>query len=338
MTLPPLSAVGITRYHRPGESYTKLRDSFLRNAKITLRAFRVGAYVLSHAEGFIQTQRQIAHAVGLSVTTVRAALEDLEQDRYLVKRRIRQHGQWIGTAYAVSDIPFTEEELAQLCPPGAESECSESVHTGSGAHKKTTPVRETISPRKTNPPGAPSGSAAPASSTEEEPVAPASQPTLDLDLPAAEIAPKQGGKSAATVVAAYVDAYRRNHSGGDPLKRDTGRVARDAAGLLRDGKATVEELVDAATAMGGTPYANLGVQLNMARERGQRRGGKVRGICPPSPAEMFAAGHAEQHAEFIRQLHADPEVAAWVAEDREQVAALIAEDPTLEAVFAAVAA
>jgi hypothetical protein len=307
----PLSVVGIARYHRPAESYTTLRNDFVRDARVSLRAFRVGAYVLSHADGFIQTQAQIARAVGLSVTTVRAALEDLRRDRHLVSRRIRERGQWVGTAYAVSDVPFTDEELALLCPPGAESECSESEHAGSVPPKKTTPVRETMKDKKTNPPGdqAPPGS--PEAQEEPMPRTTAdSEPAL-FDLPAdsevLESHGRQGGKSATQcVVAAFVDSHRQQH-GVDPTRSEIGRVARDVKRLIGN-PSTEEQLLQAATAMGKTPFANIAVQLKKTRHpvaqmhKQQRHG-----------ADVWEEGAAEIERRAALRAAEDPAVAAWLA-------------------------
>jgi hypothetical protein len=334
MTLAPLAVVGITRYHRPAEGFTMIRDSFLRNAQTSLRAFRVGAYVLSHAAGFIQTQKSIARACGLSVTTVRAALGDLERDRYVARRVVREHGRIVGTAYAVSDEPFTEEELAQLCQPCTESVCRESVHTESVPPKKTTPARETTFSEKTNPSGGtPSGRDRHQETAMNRAHDDTAIALFDVE-PAKEPEQPERPPGSQEVVAAYVDSYRRHHSGGDPLRRDIGRVARDAKGILDAGKATAPELIEAATNMGSGPYSNLGVQLNMARDSRPR----PLGIAPPMPREFFEEAASVAHAKFLAEIKADPDVAAWVAEDPAEMAKLIAEDPELEAVFARVTA
>lgn len=302
----PLSVVGISRYHRPAEAFTALRNDFVRNAQVSLRAFRVGAYVLSHADGFVQTQRQIARAVGLSVTTVRAALDDLRADRYLVSRRIREGGRWIGTAYAVSDVPFTEEELAALCPPGAESEGTESEHSESVPPKKTTPVRETMTSKNTSPSGGPAA-ADPPRAQEAAPMSTPDQPALFDLTPQPSPAEGQGDRRSPSqrIVAAYVDSHRAHH-GTDPTKRDIGRVARDAAALLK--QAAESELGRAATAMGKTVYANLGVQLKIVRKGGNR--GYVKGYVNATGNSAEWERAAADTSEMVAD---DPELAAWLA-------------------------
>lgn len=167
---------------------------------------------------------------------------------------------------------------------------------------------------------------------------------LDLELPqpqVMEIRGRQNGKSsasksAADVVAAFVDSYREHHSGGDPVRRDIGRVARDAGQLIRDGQATIAELTDAAKAMGAGRYANLGVQLNILRDRKAGRGSK--GIARVAPREAFDEAATVAQARFIANIKADPEVAAWVAEDPDAVEKLCQQDPSLRIVFAEVTA
>ena len=333
MSISPLSAVGITRYHRAEREFELIRRSFLRNPELRLAAFRVGAYVLSHADGFVQTQAQIARGCRLSVSTVRKALLELEDRRYVARRLVREKGQWIGTAYAVSDQPFTDEELAQLCPPCTESEHSQSERTGFGARKKTTPVRETMTTKKTNPSGGSLRESDRPSTEENKPMPPTRSEmlTFDLELPEPERPDKPAKEpNAGDVVAAFVDSFRRHHSGGDPIRRDLGRVARDAKQLITAGRATVAELVDAAAALGSGPYSNLGVQLNMLRDNRPR----TRGIVPPAPRGSFAEAHETAERAFVEEIRTDPKVAAWVAEDPEAVSRYVAMDPTLKDVFA----
>jgi len=149
-----------------------------------------------------------------------------------------------------------------------------------------------------------------------------------------EMAPPPPGRPAAAtgaqaVVAAFVDAFRRHHDGTDPAKSSKGRVARDAAQLLAGGTKH-EVLIQAATAMGATPYSNLPVQVSMLSQRG----GASKGVAPIAPIGSFDQAAAERHARFLEEVRTDPEAAAWVARDPAQVAKLIAEDPTLEPVFA----
>jgi hypothetical protein len=303
--ITPLSAVGVTRYHRAQKNYTTLRNSFVRDAKVSLRAFRVGAYVLSHADGFTQTQAQIATACGLAINTVRAALRDLAGDGYLASKVIREHGRIVGTAYAVSDTPFTEVELAQLTSDNVTSEpCADSAYTKSAPPKKTRSRRDSSTGEEEQPSGGAAG-AAPVEdhAPEEEPMPTATDPAQAqlFDIPSTEppAAEPRKPEGAQAVIAAYVEAWREFNAEGEPLKSHKGRIARDAKALLTQGAATEEELVAAARAMASSPYANLGVQLNMQRGR---RGGSGPGNVPPVPEHDpgWAQGDQLQVQELAR--------------------------------------
>jgi hypothetical protein len=306
--LAPLSVVGVIRYARPARAFTALRNDFVRNARVSLRAFRVGAFVLSHVDGFVLTQKTIARETGLSITTVRAALEDLRRDRYLVSRRVREGGRWTGTAYAVSDVPFTEAELAELCPPGAESEGTESEHSRSTPPKNTTPVRETTSHKRTNPSGgAPADAAASAGASDaqkDEDMPPrTTEPTL-FDVPAPQ-AETPGRTPVQRVVAAFV-ASHESHHGQRPSRSEIGRVARDTTALLQ--QASEEQLTAAATAMGQTPFANLAVQLKITKRHARAAAPLQTGDSPVWQDGLSAV--AQEAATLAFQ---NPEIAAMLA-------------------------
>lgn len=334
MTHPstPLAVPGITRYHRPNEAYTKIRNDFARNAKIKLRAFRVASYVLSHQDGFVQTQEQIARACGLSVTTVRAALEDLRADRYLVSRRLREGGRWIGTAYAVSDIPFTDSELAALSAPCAECECSECECSESMPPKKISSSKkinqdEEDQPSGGTPGGAPSLETPPIHEQQEEPVSKPAESLALFDIPAPDSTDEEAqapSPSAGTVVAAFVDSYRQHHSGGNPLKKDIGRVARESKALLDTGEAGPLELTEAATEMGKGPYANIGMALKILRDRSGRRGNRQAGAParPHTDADWAQQAQDDDRAWF-EELMSDDDAIRWARQDPDEVRMLI---------------
>jgi hypothetical protein len=313
--LTPLLAVGVTRYHRPQKNYTTIRNSFVRNASISLRAFRVGVVVLSHAAGFIQTQAQLATACDMSVTTVRAALADLRRDGYLVSRVIREHGRVVGTAYAISDAPFTREEVAALTSEDVPSgPCTDSVPTESVPPKKTRSRRDSSPVEEDQPSGGAAGAASveEPESAQEEPMPTATDPAQAqlFDLPSTEPPAAEARKpvGAQLVVSAYVEAWREINAEGEPLKAHKGRIARDAKALLTKREATEEELVASARAMAATPFCNLAVQLNIHR-RGRGRAGA--GNIPPVPQHDpgWVAGDLQQ-AQELEQHAVNPSVAA----------------------------
>ena len=332
----PLTAVGITRYHRPTEAYSQVRNDFHRNPSVTLRAYRVAGYILSHADGFVQTQKQIARACGLSVTTVRAALEDLRDSRHLVSARVREHGRYVGTAYAVSDVPFTNAEVEALSGPDTES-----VHTESEPHKKIITSEKT---RKKDPSGGSTpGGARPnlkvspiQEQRQEDAVAPPAGSLALFDVP-----PKPAtaeSPSARLVVAAFVSSYRTNHSAMEPPKRSIGRVAREAKALLSAGDAAPAELESAARQMGEGQWDNLTMALKIWRERGSTRS-QVRGpspALPPSHPTWVKVAEDEDARVYQRLLH-DDELVHWIAGDPSEVDKWVARHPELAARFEAVA-
>lgn len=296
---------GVYRFSRPERGYTPIAHQFSRCRELKPRAVKVGLYILSHAEGFVQTQAQIAQAMGMDETTVRAALKDLEALRFMVRHDVRdERGHRTGTAYAVTDVPFTDEEMEQLSPPG-KSPAGKNPGGKSPGPKKTTPVRETTPQEEDQPSG---GSAvADAPTPEEEPM-----PRRTSDQPALfEVActePRQTGKTAAqSIVAAFVDSHRQAH-GTDPGRAEIGRVARDAASLLRT--APVERLLAAATAMGRTPYANLGVQLKIVNRTSPDKG---RAPAHPHGASEWSQGAQAVQATAQAVLETSPDLAAWMA-------------------------
>jgi DNA-binding CsgD family transcriptional regulator len=333
----PLSSVGIVRYHRPTEAFSQVRNDFHRNPSLSLRAYRVAGYILSHADGFVQTQKQIARACSLSVTTVRAALEDLRGSRYLVSARVREHGRYVGTAYAVSDVPFTDAEVNALSGLGTES-----VHTESVPHKKITTSEKT---RKNNPSGGTTAGAAPRSlepppiheQRQEDAVPPPAESLALFDVPAPTKAQKAESPSAKTVVAAYVDSYRQNHSAVDPPKRSIGRVAREAKALLSAADADPGELSAAAAAMGEGQWDNLTMALKIHRERGSRN--RTRGALPalPHTHPVWVEIAREEDAKTYQRVLVDDELVRWISGDQSEVDKWIARYPELAARFESVA-
>lgn len=143
------------------------------------------------------------------------------------------------------------------------------------------------------------------------------EPTLPLfDAPARTEPETQrpSGKSAGTVVALYVDSHRR-HRGGDPMRSATGRVARDVGIMLREGRASMEELEAAARLLGASPYANITVEVNKLRDR-RKPQDPTRGLRDAVPADdpRWAQQAEAEAAARRRRLAEDPEYAALYAE------------------------
>lgn len=334
----PLSSIGIVRYHRPEADYSPHRNTFDRHPGHTLRAYRVAGFMLSHAAGFVQTQKQIARACGLSVVTVRAALEDLRQAGYLVSKVVREHGRQVGTAYAVSDLPFTDAEVEALSGPGTDS-----VHTESVPHKKIIHSEKT---KVKDPSGGETADAAPRSiedlpireQRQEDAVAPPAESLALFDVPASVKAKKPEEPSAKTVTAAYVDSYARNHSGVKPPQRSIGRVARDAKAMLVRADSGPEELARAAAQMGEGQWDNLTMALKILREGGSKRS-QTRGAAPALPYEhpVWQQAAREEEARVYQRLQEDDELVRWIGGDPSEVDKWVSKFPELAARFESVA-
>lgn len=319
--IAPLAAVGVTRYHRPVKNFTSLRNSFVRDAQVSLRAFRVGAYVLSHAEGFTQTQAQIAVACGLAVNTVRAALRDLAASGYLASKIIRENGRVIGTAYAVSDTPFTQVELAQLTSDDVPSEpCAKSAHAKSAPPKKIRSRRDSSPGEEDQPSGgtADAGPVEESTTPEEQSMSTAIDPAqADLFGDMLELRPRQAGKTremqgAQAVVAAYVTSWHEHHAEGEPLRADKGRIARDAKRMLTTNEATEQELVAAAQELGTSTWANIATAVKIIRRRGSgQKGGNSPAVPEGHPG--WAALERVQGERFD-EAPPDDEVASLLAQ------------------------
>lgn len=331
---PPGGAI-IQRVESPAERYAIVSNSFARDHRLGFFARGVGVFLLSHRDGWEITASGIARQAGIGRDQVRRALVELEHHRYL--RRVRQrseNGKLGPMLYLIRCTPFPCEDEdnprsdLRLVDQAQADQAPVSAH-----HKKTSP-KDTTSQKENPSRGAAAPAPAARSPEEDEPMParkpPADQP-LPFDLPGpvkAEPAP-----SARDVVAAYVSSYAENHSGGRPVPADIGRVSRDAKAALSAGKASVPELVAAATALGATPYANLGVQLGITRSSKP-----VARIAPVAPRGSFDEAHHQSKLRFAEKIRTDRETAAWVAQDPVEVQNMIDFDPTLLEAFRAVGA
>lgn len=324
----------LRRVNRPADSFTMISNEFVRDSRLSFKARGLGAWLLSHIEGWETSIEAISRTAGVGREQVRTGLLELEAAGYLRRYQERDdHGRAGEAVYLIQCTPFDPEPTGQdrnrFSRPRSPRPRSPQPH-------KKTSSKNNIPKEKTPSGGSPAGESHPTGSTErpgtmtktktrQEPLA------LPLELPKPPSREPEAA-TARTVVAAFVDAYRAAHSGGNPTKANIGRVARDARRILDAGTAGPAELSAAATAMGASPWSNLGVALNIHRSRAA---GKhiTQGPAPVADRDAFAEGAAAEHAAFVEQIRNDPEVAAWVAEDPDAVARLVAEDPSLRAVF-----
>lgn len=290
-----MKGAGIRRYNRPERDFEMIHRSFMRlsTKQLSMRGRTVALFVLSHDYGYVLTQEAIARRLELAVRTVAEALKDLEAAGLLVRIEERNaRGHRTGTAMHVSDVPFTDEERADLLESlPAKSADAESPPADFAGPKKSNSKQES-KPEEEQPSGgsdaaAPSAPEADPSPEEDMPRAAApDQPGL-FDAPVVE-KPKSPRKApklpvgAAAVVAAFVDSYSRTHEGARPLRSDIGKVAAAAKLMLSNGEATEEQLVLCGQKMGEGPYANLYQEFKFLRPAA--RGAVPRSLPHDDPA------------------------------------------------------
>lgn len=271
-----VKGAGIRRYNRPERDFEMIHRSFMRlsTKQLSMRGRTVALFVLSHDFGYVLTQDSIARRLELAVRTVADALKDLEAAGLLVRieeRNVRGHR--TGTAMHVSDVPFTDQERADLLESlPAKSADAESAGADSAGHKKSNSKQESKEeeeqPSGGSDAGAPSALESNPSPEEDMPrAATVNQPGL-FEAPEKPKKPRKEPKlpeGAAAVVAAFVESYTQSHAGARPLRSDIGRVAVAAKLMLRNGEATEDELVLCGKKMGRGQYANLYQELKFLR-------------------------------------------------------------------------
>lgn len=271
---------GIRRYNRPERDFELIHRSFMRlsTKALSMRGRTVALYVLSHDHGYVLTQEGIARRLEMAVRTVAEALKDLERAGLLVRIEERNaRGHRTGTAMHVSDVPFTDEERADLLESlPAKSADAESAGADSAGPKKSNSKQE--SKREEDQPSGGSDAAAP-SASEPDPspeedmprVTAPDQPGLFeapvIEKPRAPRKERKLPEGASAIVAEFVESYSRSHGGVRPLKSDIGRVGMAARMILRNGEATQEELILCAKKMGLGQYSNLYQELKFMRPR-----------------------------------------------------------------------
>lgn len=331
----------IRRVSRPADNFTILSNGFLRDSRLSLDAIGLGAWLLSHAIGWETSVKTITRQVKAGRDKVNRILAELEECGYL--RRVQERddeGRLGAMLYEIQDVPFEGET-----PDGdrcLKSRNRPTRNRSARTHKKTT-SKKTTTPEEQHPSGgATAGADRPSldevtPSTDERQEEPMPQDTL-FDVTPPPKARKAESPSARTVVAAFVDSYRKHHSGADPTKANLGRVARAAKAILESGKADPAELEQAASAMGEGPWANLDTALNIHRQRGQKRPGFTAGTParPHTDADWLAVAQQKERDHYD-QLMRDDELVRWVSGDPDEVTKWTAKYPELADRFRGVA-
>lgn len=320
---------------------------FARDRRLSLAARGLGLWLLSHVDGWQITASKLAAEESVGRDKLRAYLRELEDAGYLLRDRERIHGGRLGgMLYEMHCTP--QEPTTPRSDQRLDDQALVDQAPVSGQHKKTT-SKKTITPEEQDPSrGQTAGAAAPSLGApslgmEEDPMPPSvASPGLDQFELFADIQPEPSkakgagkpkppsGPSAGTVVAAFVDAYRVAHSGGDPVKSAIGRVARDAKMLIESGRAAATELERAAREMGGTPYNNLPVALDKLRQA-QAKPRRQAGVAArPHTDPYWQEVQERTDAKWLNDLLTDDGAVRWVVEtDPSEVDRLVAKWPEL---------
>lgn len=80
----------------PGDGFTIIPNSWLRDPRISAKAKGLLAYIASHAEGYVLTIEQMRREMHDAETSIRSGLEALEQAGYLKRERQRDEGGRLG--------------------------------------------------------------------------------------------------------------------------------------------------------------------------------------------------------------------------------------------------
>lgn len=100
--------MAVIRTPLPHASFTMLRNCWLRDARISLKAKGLLGYLMSHAEGYKISQAQIVRESDDGREAVRSGLDELEGAGYLTRTRTRSAGRYAEDDYALAD-PFDAE-------------------------------------------------------------------------------------------------------------------------------------------------------------------------------------------------------------------------------------
>lgn len=231
----------------------------------------VALYVMSHDHGYVLTQEAIAHRLDIAVRTVAAALVDLEDAGLLLRVAERNaRGHRTGTAMHVSDVPFTDQERAELLGSlPAKSADAESADAESAGPKESNSKQESKQEEE-QPFGGDAADASPPDVDELEDEMPRTGPDQEALFPSPE-KPKKPRKApslpegAAAVVAAFVDSYSASHEGRRPLGSDIGKVGQAARLILNRQEATEAQLIACASKMGRGDWSNLAQELKFSQ-------------------------------------------------------------------------
>lgn len=128
----------------PEDHYAMIPNAFARSSTIPARAKTVYLYIRSHRTGWSLSTDRIADALGMSPTTVKAAIRDLEQAGWVTRTQVHGDGGTFGNCeYTVHSMPVDRgtdsvpRTVVQKTAGGLTDDGK------SDPHKKTIPSKKT---------------------------------------------------------------------------------------------------------------------------------------------------------------------------------------------------
>lgn len=122
---------GVRRRARRADQFVQIENAFLRDDTLSIEARGVGAYLLTHAEGFRLSSAFLGKATGCGRDKLRRILAELETAGYLVREQARDGGRFAEDEFSMSD------EKAQVAPV-TENPATENQGLETSTHKNTT--------------------------------------------------------------------------------------------------------------------------------------------------------------------------------------------------------
>lgn len=122
---------GVRRRARKADQFVQIDNTFLRDEALSIEARGLGAYLLTHAEGYRLSSAFLGKVTGMGRDKLRRVLGELEREGYLVREQAREGGRFAEDEFSMSD------EKAQVAPV-TENPATENQGPETRTHKKTT--------------------------------------------------------------------------------------------------------------------------------------------------------------------------------------------------------
>lgn len=128
----------------PEDHYAMIPNAFARSSTIPARAKTVYLYIRSHRTGWSLSTDRIADALGMSPTTVKAAIRDLEQAGWVTRTQVHGDGGTFGNCeYTVHSMPVDRgtdsvpRTVVQKTAGGLTDDGKSDPHKKTNSSKKT---------------------------------------------------------------------------------------------------------------------------------------------------------------------------------------------------------